>query len=168
MIPNRRRLLTVAAVASVLSTHAARAAETVIGAILEEVSRISCGALPMNTETIGSKIATVPMSIAGVATMKRSGKRTGESATAKKSATTAKIAMIERIVAIAAGITGTIGTITFVAVTTRCVGSTKLGQGGSAKKKSAGNAKTSVVDERMKSACAGWTKRSVVATHCSA
>lgn len=83
--------------------------------------------------------------------------------------------MIERVVAIAAGMTGTIGTMTFVAVTTRCVGLTKLGQGESAKKKSAGNAKTSVVDERMKSACAGWTKkfavetkRSVVATHCSA
>ena len=39
MISNRRRLLTAAAVAAVLSTHAARAAETVIGAILEEVSR---------------------------------------------------------------------------------------------------------------------------------
>lgn len=39
MISNRRRLLTAAAVAAVLSTHAARAAETVIGTILEEVSR---------------------------------------------------------------------------------------------------------------------------------
>lgn len=38
MILNRR-LLTAAAVAAVLSTHAARAAETVIGTILEEVSR---------------------------------------------------------------------------------------------------------------------------------
>lgn len=39
MISNRRQLLTAAAVAAVLSTHATRAAETVIEAILEEVSR---------------------------------------------------------------------------------------------------------------------------------
>lgn len=39
MISNRRRLLTAAVAAAVLSTQVARAAETVIGTILEEVSR---------------------------------------------------------------------------------------------------------------------------------
>lgn len=78
---------------------------------------------------------------------------------------------------------GTIGTtMRFGAATKKCAvamkrfdAATRSALDASVKRRLVGNAKTSVVDERMKSACAGWTKkfavetkRSVVATHCSA